>query len=319
MSPQESEAELRERLEQEAVAWLTRLTSGEATEAERARFRAWYGQSPTHARAFDAVAGLWQGLDAVLVPRPLRSSHRPWRWSWGLAALGAVSALVLVASFPDLLRQPFHDYATAIGEQESVRLPDGSLVHLNTDTTLDLDFSHSQRRVVLNRGEAAFEVAKDRRPFQVEAGTVRTEALGTEFLLRYDGETGTVTLIEGQVRVAVAGPTPSHARAALRLAPGQAVGFSGADLGPAQAARPSAAAAWRRGRLVMSFVPLGAVIAEINRYRRVPLSLIGTTLAEHPVNVAIDLAEVDAWVQALTRSLSLKATSIGPYLVLSEA
>jgi len=68
----------------------------------------------------------------------------------------------------------------------------------------------------------------------------------------------------------------------------------------------------------MSFVPLGEVIAEINRYRRVPVSLIGTSLAEHQVNVAIDLAEVDAWRRALTRSLSLETLSIGPYLVLSE-
>ena len=32
-------------------------------------------------------------------------------------------------------------------------------------------------------------------------------------------------------------------------------------------------AAWRHGRLVMGFVPLRKVISEINRYRRVPVSL----------------------------------------------
>jgi len=48
------------------------------------------------------------------------------------------------------------------------------------------------------------------------------------------------------------------------------------------------------------------------------VSLIGTSLTEHPVNAAIDLAALDTWLRALTRSLSLKALSIGPYLVLSE-
>lgn len=151
---------------------------------------------------------------------------------------------MLLAFFPDVLRQPFHDYATAIGGQRSVRLPDGSLAHLNTDTTLDLYFNQAQRRVVLHRGEAAFEVAKEQRPFRVETGTVRTEAVGTEFLLRYDGEAGTVTLVEGQVRISVSDTTLRPERAAVKLALGQAVGFSGTDLGPAQAARPSAAAAW---------------------------------------------------------------------------
>lgn len=317
MSPEDPEAQIRERLGEEAVVWLTRLTSGEATEGERARFRDWYAQSPAHARAFDAVAGLWRGLGAVTTPGATLASIPALVLGPGRArravcpgARGVLSRC-LAAAVP----RSRHGHRRA-AERASA---DGSLAHLNTDTTLDLHFGRRQRRVVLNRGEAAFEVAKGRRPFQVWAGTVRTEAFGTEFLVRYDGEGGTVTLVEGRVRVAATSATPGHTSAALRLAPGQAVGFSGADLGPAQAARPSAAAAWRRGRLVMSFVPLGAVIAEINRYRRVPVSLIGTTLAEHRVNVAIELAEVDSWLQALTRSLSLKATSIGPYLVLREA
>ena len=41
--------------------------------------------------------------------------------------------------------------------------------------------------------------------------------------------------------------------------------------------------------------------------RRVPVSLIGTSLTEHPVNAAIDLAAVDTWLRALTHSLFLKA------------
>lgn len=314
--PQDPDAEIREHLEQEAVAWLARLTSGEATDAERARFRAWYSRSPAHARAFGVVAGLWQGLDAVLAPRLVQEKPPVRRWIWNMAAVGAFSALVLLAFFPDLLRRPFHDHATGIGEQRRVRLPDGSLAHLNTDTTLDLDFSHGQRRVVLNRGEAAFEVAQERRPFRVEAGTVRAEAIGTEFLLRYDGDAGTVALIEGKLRISVAGSRSGPQGVPVTLAPGLALSFSGSDLGPARTARPEA---WRSGRLVMSFVPLGEVIAEINRYRRVPVSLIGAGLAQHRVNVAIKLAEIDAWLTALARSLSLRTTAIGPYLVLSEA
>ncbi|MGH9649534.1 MAG: FecR/PupR family sigma factor regulator, partial [Terriglobales bacterium] len=80
MSSPAPAAEIRERLEEEAVAWLARLTSGAATEPERARFRDWYAHSPAHARAFDLVAGLWQGLDAVLVPRPVRARPRAWPW-----------------------------------------------------------------------------------------------------------------------------------------------------------------------------------------------------------------------------------------------
>lgn len=53
-------------------------------------------------------------------------------------------------------------------------------MHLNTQSTLDVDINESQRTLTLLRGEAMFEVAKDpERPFRVAAGDVVFEAIGT--------------------------------------------------------------------------------------------------------------------------------------------
>ena len=53
---------------------------------------------------------------------------------------------------------------------------------INTDTTLDVRFQKTERAVKLDRGEAWFQVAKDRaRPFVVAAGGIRVQAVGTAF------------------------------------------------------------------------------------------------------------------------------------------
>jgi transmembrane sensor len=55
------------------------------------------------------------------------------------------------------------DYATKVGEQRQVRLADGSLAALNTDSQLDVAYSTGRRDLTLRQGEAWFQVAITRR------------------------------------------------------------------------------------------------------------------------------------------------------------
>ncbi|PCI46467.1 MAG: hypothetical protein COB49_08330 [Alphaproteobacteria bacterium] len=47
-------------------------------------------------------------------------------------------------------------YQTAISEQKTVILTDGSIVKLNTNTEIEVDFSSLNRSVTLERGQAPF-------------------------------------------------------------------------------------------------------------------------------------------------------------------
>ena len=133
-----------------------------------------------------------------------QSRHR----TIGLAVAASFLLLVLAGLFPDYLRHPLADYRTHIGEQTSIQLADGSVIHLNTDTALNVSLSNQERRVELLGGEAEFEVAHDRtRPFRVSAGHTTTEALGTRFIIRYDGNGGNVTLLQGKIRTAASNTT----------------------------------------------------------------------------------------------------------------
>ncbi len=310
----------RKRLKQEAVAWHTRLTSGDISAAERTQFEEWRRQSATHDQAYRKIESLWQMLEG-----PVRADRRRrkkisrladvQRWGVGLAVAASLLLTVALNIFPDYLRHPWADYRTHIGERASIRLEDGSVAYLNTDTAFDVIWRDNERQVVLFRGEAEFEVAHDSsRPFRVQAGNTVTEALGTRFIVRYADSAGAVTLLEGKVRT----EQTKRQGTFITLHPGEHVAFDAQSLGEVAAADVSAAVAWRRGRLVMNFVSLKQVVAEINRYHRGQITLLGDTLTDKEINVAIDLTDIDAWLDTLKDTLPIKIRRVGPFIFLQS-
>ncbi|NJK94937.1 MAG: DUF4974 domain-containing protein [Bacteroidales bacterium] len=90
------------------------------------------------------------------------------------------------------------------GKKSSHRLPDGTLVWLNSNTKISFTetFDNAERIVELE-GEAFFEVKKDSlRPFRVKAGNVVVTALGTAFnVSAHEMENFEVSLKDGKVKV----------------------------------------------------------------------------------------------------------------------
>jgi transmembrane sensor len=306
--------QFRKRLSQAAVAWQVRLSSGDVSDATRAEFENWRQQSAAHEQAYQEAVQLWQQLSGPLQADRQRrlalataqQRHRQTRRrTLGLAVAASLVLLVLAELFPDYLHHPLADYRTHIGEQTSVQLADGSVIHLNTDTAVNISLSNQERRIELLGGEAEFEVAHDRtRPFRVSAGHTTTEALGTRFIVRYDGNGGNVTLLQGKIRTTTPNTTAT-------LSAGQQIVFHVDNLGTVQTADVDSAEAWRHGRLLMNFVPLKQAIAEINRYRRGQIRLLDDKLGEKEVNIAVDIQHIDAWLEALERTMGVKVERLG--------
>lgn len=284
-----------------------RLSSGAVSDATHAEFSRWRQQSTAHEQAYQETTQLWQQLSGPLqadrqrrlalaaAAQKLRRQTR--RRTLGLAVAVSFLLLVLAGLFPDYLHHPLADYRTHIGEQTSIQLAGGSIIHLNTDTALNVSLSDQERRIELLGGEAEFQVAHDHtRPFRVSAGHTTTEALSTRLIVRYDGNGGNVTLLQGKIRTAAPNTTAT-------LSVGQQIDFHADELGIVQTADLNSAEAWRHGRLLMNFVPLKQVIAEINRYRRRQIRLLDDKLGEKEVNIAIDIQHVDEWLEALQTTM----------------
>ncbi|TCN60994.1 FecR family protein [Flavobacterium circumlabens] len=90
------------------------------------------------------------------------------------------------------------------GKKFQLQLSDGTLVHLNSGTTLKypVKFIAGENRQVFLEGEAFFDVAKDKKhPFIVNADKLNVRVLGTHFnVSNYpEDESTDVVLVEGSV------------------------------------------------------------------------------------------------------------------------
>jgi transmembrane sensor len=99
-----------------------------------------------------------------------------------------------------------HSYSTAPSGRRVIALSGGSHVTLGARTELPTRFTASRRVVVLNRGEAWFNVAHDsQRPFLILAGSGAVTAVGSKFDVRRELDTNldevVVTVDTGVVEV----------------------------------------------------------------------------------------------------------------------
>jgi transmembrane sensor len=93
---------------------------------------------------------------------------------------------------------------TKIGQQSHHILEDGSIIWLNSNSEIKVDYSEHLRRVNLVKGEAHFEVAKDKnRPFEVYAGDRLVRAIGTAFSVYRLEDRIEVLVAEGKVELAI--------------------------------------------------------------------------------------------------------------------
>jgi transmembrane sensor len=162
-------------------------------------------------------------------------------------------------------------HTTAGNERSTITLTDGSIVTLNRDTTLDVAFTPSERKVRITRGQAFFEVAKNpNRPFVVAVADRTVTALGTQFDVRLDPDRIEVILVEGKVAIDHTEPSILERlnirKARLELRPGEKLV---AALGEPVAvtdidARRSTS--WRQGWVTFENESVMDVVAELNRY-----------------------------------------------------
>lgn len=193
----------------EAAAWVVKLHGPHRTPALEEAFRDWLSADDENRQQFERVTAVWDDARGIPIGGVSRVAY--WNPSTTTRRWAAAAVVLLACGFVGLSSYWIgfaNVYRTRVGEQRVVHLDDGSRVSLNSDSQLRVSFSQEQRRVVLSRGEAYFEVAHNPdRPFVVSAGGHDVTAVGTSFQVRYDSGMTAVTLVEGRVTVSNA-PVP---------------------------------------------------------------------------------------------------------------
>jgi transmembrane sensor len=339
------EDQIRALVSEEAADWFIANREGLAVE-ETERFATWLKASPVNVEEYLAVAVTARdlrkagpdpqaSLDALL--REARAPEGPaaenrvagvttrrrpvWGGGWQLAAACAVALGVLsvggwlwrtweTTSSPTtpVVTTALH-FETRHGEQLTRRLADNSVLQLNTDTAVTVRYGDKERQVVIERGEADFEVAHQAdKPFRVFAGSAQIVDLGTKFDVYLQRDTTLVTVIEGKVAVGLSPllQTPAgqarHERSAalVQVSADQQVRVSEDDWPAAPVAVDAQrTTAWLRRQIVFEHEPLERVAAEFNRYAPTPIEIVTPALRNLKVSGVFATDDPDSFIAFL--------------------
>ena len=315
--------------------WLAKIDRG-LSESEEAAFRAWLAQDKDNADRLLKLAALWDRMDSLSRLSALFPVQRtsPDRQHHVAAAAIAASILVFAAIFWRVFESGFlapwatpsapmasaaQLYETRIGQQSSISLPDGSRLTLNTDSHAVVDFSRTERKLVLERGEIHVAVAKDEaRPLRVYAGARMIEALGTAFNVEMV-ERDAIELIvtEGVVRIAMREDRARERAATSRqesvrdrsllVSAGHQAEMmkeatNVADIAPQEI---ESRLSWREGALVFRGETLGAALAEIARYTDQDFEIVDSEIGELRIVGRFRTGDTGAFLSALTENLGV--------------
>ncbi len=316
----------------DARAWFIKIHYGEHGVASQKLFKNWLSAHKDHQKCYEEINRFMQETESFTSDPLCEERYKHLllndnycrvssfakiigflKWdqkSWfppGRFLLGSIVVSLFLLLTISFIFQNFigdNRYQTAIGEQKTVTLADGSIVKLNTNTEITVDFSDLRRSVTLGQGQAYFIVAKNpERPFIVNFNGGRVTAIGTEFEVYNKGPEVVVSLVEGSIKV-----QPNKAKViALQAEPNQIVmmenddlttgtqiSFSSEYISPVTEIDNKLINAWQKEQLIFSKASLKYVITEINRYSPRKIILAQPDMGNKIISGVFPIDSVDA-------------------------
>ena len=325
-----------EEIENEASLWLMRLTDGAVSDERRAEFASWINQSLQHKEAFERLSLFWDNLEFTSQYLEYAESGREVEAKgdarpqsttnmYRRMLIGAIAAsIVAMIGFLTVQLYSPEDgfdmaYQTSIGQQQTVDLPDGSQVLLNTDSAMRVEFEKAARTIWLTKGEAFFEVAPDKdAPFSVRTDKGTVTAIGTAFSVRVHNDKLDVIVTEGRVALASLSETDRATLAEEILQAGEPIA-EGKASSPVEVTAGQSAVIdrgikeiayvkpeqietsldWQDGVLSFRGETLEQVVEELTRYSAVKIEIPDPELRQQKVVAYYTIGDVDRMLEAL--------------------
>jgi transmembrane sensor len=326
-------ASLFEQKPRTAEDWVVRLGRPDAPRSTLAAFERWLAADPQNLADYEDAKGLLRetrdlraellGEFNLIPPAPTVRRREKAGWTPVALAGGLVAAVLAVAIAPTLIHR-FQDplagastYTTAVGEIRDVTLADGSVVTLDTATTLRAKVDGKVRRLSLDKGGAYFAVAHDKvHPFQVALADRQVIVTGTHFATSLRDGRARVELLEGSVVVS----QPRSSTEPVHLVPGDQVTYqAGSAVRREARIDPATAVAWRQRRLVFQDAALSEVLAELGRYTDAKIRLANPALGRQRVTAMLPLDGRGTVIDRAAKVLPVMLKNTGPGEVVATA
>ncbi|WP_340318175.1 FecR family protein [Rhizorhabdus argentea] len=314
-------------LEQEAALFLVRSQEPGWSDADQRELDRWLEQSMAHKAAFwrlqnggdrvdrhlmsalaqeepDSGFPDWlRGRFQIAITRPVTPLLRPTLLAASIMIMSIAGYLALTAQEP---RPEYSEHVTKFGQIGKLALADGSRVELNTDSGVRIANSRAERTLWLERGEAYFEVAKDKdRPFVVHAGSRRVTVLGTKFAVRRQGNDITVSVLEGRVRVT---PGPGPDGGSTMLIAGEIAATDGQSMlvSADRLAQIRKSLSWRFSMLAFDNITLREAAAQFNRYNVRQLAIVGLDAQNQRISGSFRIDNAEGFADLLEHAYGLE-------------
>ena len=303
-----------------------RRRCGTWTDDDQAELDSWLAESSSHYVAYLRVEGIAARADQLAMLRALTRSRAAGsdrtkstirRFMFPLLAAASVAAIAAVGIpfMRSMAQPPDRMDSTEVGGRTLLSFSDRTQIELNTNSAVRLRMTTAERTVWLEKGEAWFHVSHDAaHPFTVFVGHHRITDLGTEFLVRRNGDVVDVTLLKGRAMVSAEGTQTAI------LSPGEEAVATPVSLTMTRKTPQQLAdeLAWRRGMLVFRNTPLSEVVQEFNRYNTTKLVIADPSIADEKIYADLKTDDYESFLQMAEDVLRLRVDREGRVILISR-
>jgi transmembrane sensor len=341
-----SQRDAKEKIQEQACLWISRIDRG-LTLSERQGLVAWCNQDNNHHKMLLAMASHWDDLSVLSELRglfPLEKSPKnpiailpAYAMAESFALISLLGAsylnqsnLSLYLPFINNTQEITQVFETSVGQQTRFVMPDGSNIQLNTNSLVTIDFNNEQRKLTLVRGEAHFDVAKDKdRPFTVIVGDKSFTALGTIFnVQKKNDSTMELVVTEGKVLIAKALESTEQLKASLTnyannqsplldesivpsgvvVTVGEKAVIANNKTNPVKKVSDEQVErdlAWQQGMLIFDGEPLETALAEVSRYTNSTFEIKDNNIAKLKVAGYFKAGDIDGLLASLSSNFNI--------------
>ena len=327
----------------QASDWIVKMDRGLSAD-EKIALREWLQSDTENHDILMEMTQLWDKMDAMtrlsdLFAKPSVPTEASRANSQGYRSYLAIAASTVIVAMAGLWTlfgavDNGNYYQTAIGEQSTVMLQDGTQLILNTNTQVSVSYSDQQRLLTLKQGELHVSVAKDKyRPLSVIAGGQIVQALGTEFNVEItDDQKIELVVTEGKVKIGLVKASVQQAvekaqpkQKSLRLPVDAPIVSAGEEimLGDPNETITEVSAddiavklSWQQGNLIFRGESLEEAVKEINRYTSVEFVFMSEDLKKMRVAGLFKAGDVEGLLATLRENFDIVSQRDGDGKVL---
>ncbi len=322
----------------QASEWIAKIDRGLSSQ-ETENFQRWIHKSSENMKVMLEVAQMWDKLDELnrlsdVFPKSevksKASSHKFMAIAASLILL--VSILFLQPSLSPLNTEPQYtalmtQYKTNIGERNTIHLPDSSVLLLNTNSLVNINYNQQTRVIELVQGELHIDVAHNTsRPLQVVAGGKVIQAVGTAFNVEVTDDLVELIVTDGTVLVDYDSSSleiKTISSNAIPVVKGEIISLNSSlaltqsTVDKVALSDMSSKLSWRKGNLIFRGDSLADAIKEISRYTDISFELADDeALKKVKVAGMFKTSDINGLLSLLEKSFNIEHKKIGEQKIL---